>query len=422
MTLLSRGTLMRGAMPTSLGPAGPRQHAAKQTVLTACQAGHGLTTGGTGITWNLNDTTDQFAGTQCVSAVTSGAGGQSWVQRNGFPAIDLTTCDITIWVKVVNNIDQLKRIQVVLTPDGFSTYFQGNGVYEGSWPGVPNRQMREGEWFPLRFNFDALKDVTTAASKTAITGMRITLEDKAAGTPTTVRIGMITYQQRPASLANGVISLTFDDSYASTYSRAVPALAQRGYAGTAYIIKELTGSSPSWMTTANYLEMQTAYGWEIAPHAYTLANHNAGFDVLSPAALDIELRSLKAWMIDNGFNGIDHLAYPLGHHSPGADPVVARYFATARALYDQPTETVQPAVPLRMRSLGMQTGTLAAVQARVDRVAAHGSWLNLVFHDVPATGGTGNQFNITDLNTLLDYIATKGVQVLPVGDVWRAGA
>ena len=56
----------------------------------------------------------------------------------------------------------------------------------------------------------------------------------------------------------------------------------------------------------------------------------------------------------------------------------------------------------------------------LDRCKLSGSWLILTFHEVVAgTAATSNQCSQTDFNSIMDGIASRGIPVLPVGEVLR---
>jgi hypothetical protein len=59
----------------------------------------------------------------------------------------------------------------------------------------------------------------------------------------------------------------------------------------------------------------------------------------------------------------------------------------------------------------------------VDSIIARGGWSGFVFHNIQLSGATGNDYNIADLETVIDYIATKvaagTLRVLPFGEAMR---
>jgi hypothetical protein len=207
-----------------------------------------------------------------------------------------------------------------------------------------------------------------------------------------------------------------------------------GYRGTLYTIVENL-SQPSYLTLPQLQSVQAASGWEVAGHAYYSANHNTKYNALSATVVEDDIRRTRAWMINNGFPG-DSFAYPGGWFSKTTDNVgieglVCKYFASGRGISSADTlEPFPPPMAYRMRSIS-GIGALAGGSARglpANLIAAGGSldrclqgqWLVLTFHDI-VTGSvtTSNQCSQTDFNTIMDAINSRGIPVLPVGDVLK---
>jgi len=411
-----------GSLASASPPAIPRQRQPKPTIWTAFQTGHGWTNGGTGGTWNLNDTSDFRSGSQCVAVVTDGLAGDSWVQLLNSTSRDLSAVDITVWVKVTANLANLKRIRAYLASDNLVNYANGN-IYDGTFPATPSNAIRQGEWFPIRFTYQHVASVAVVGSpvNTAITGLRLLVTDNGGGGGAcTVEIGSVEYTPRPATFPNGVVSLTFDDTKAPAWTIAAPYMAKYGYSGTEYAIVDLVGGGGS-MTLAQLQALESQYGWEVAAHAYTVADHDAGFDTLSAAALESDFALNKLWLLNNGFRGYDHMAYPLGHLAP-TDVQVGKYFSTGRTLYSNPlSESIRPGVPLRLRCYEVTAGiTLANVQTAIDLCVTSGGWLILCFHGIVASGATGSDTTTAIFQGICDYLNGKTCEIKPVGDVWRA--
>lgn len=400
----------------ALAPSLPRQRHPRPTVWTAFQSGHGWTTGGAGATWNLSDSTDPLA-THAASFVSSGSSTMFWIQELNGVARDLSNHDITIWVKVTAGLDNLKSLAVYAASDNLVNYRFGT-IYDGTWPAAPLRAWREGEWYPLRFSVTALAGVTGSPNLAAITGIRIGFADFGTGA-VSMQIGRVEYTARPSGATSGLVSLTFDDSLLDTYTVAAPILARHGMRATSYTIRDRLGE-PGFMSLSQLHDLETKYGWEIAAHADTIANHDAGFTTLSSAVLDAELAALKAFLLKEGFGGADHLAYPRGWHSAAVDAVAARYFATGRTIYDNPVETCRP-VPLRLRSVPVGPATAAATMtAKIDAALAAKGWLIITLHGVVTGTPVANQVSSAWLSTVTDHLASVGAEVIPVGEAWRS--
>lgn len=421
LTAAGSGTYasLTGAVP----PAGvQQQRRGNLTTITAFQSGHGYTSGGSGGTWTLNDTNIAFAGTQCTSVVTAGTGGSPRIRSATLSALDATGKDFVLWVRCPD-VTHLRQIQVTFASSSYSNYRQWN-VVDMVTQGITGQAMRSGEWFQVRFTFDSTSASSAGTQlRTNITDFQLVAIDDNTGNAVTVQFGYFGYYTRSSALSTGAISLSFDDSYADSLTRAAPALAAYGYAATAYTIVDLLSTS-GFMSLADLHTLQEQYGWDVAGHAYTSAAHTSGFTALSASALDTELRNLKAWSLDNGFaRGAGHLAYPGGTLNSTVETSARKFYTTGRQVYSAGpgAETVQPANPMRLRAQQAQTANLATVQSFVDQVAANGTWGLIAMHQIVASGASGSlQMNLADLNTLLAYIAGKSIPVLTCGQVFAA--
>lgn len=417
------GSLLYGA-----GPITPsRQRQPVMTSVTTFQTSHGWTTGGSGGTWNLNDTSDFAIGSQCVSDVTSGTNSAHWVQKMGFTAVDMTTHDLQLWVKV-STVANLSSIKVFATSDSLTNYVQGN-VIDVTYGVSPQGMLRDGEWFPLRFNLSDLTNTTGSPVKTAITGIRLQVADIGSSNTTTVKFGgLFSYPRPTANYPNGVVTFGFDDSFTSHRTFAAPYLAKYGWAGTAYTICDalngsgIAGGSGYGMTLAQLRELRDVYGWELAAHAYTVTNHTTSYPSLSASVLSAEVGQMVNWLQQNGVLTSSHFAYPLGKQSAATDAVVSRYFSTGRTLMALPLEMQQPGSPMRTRAIQVATGGVSTTEAAIDKAYTNGNWLQLVFHDFVTSGATGNQTLQSEFQTIVDYCSSKGIAVAPASDVWRAAA
>lgn len=159
-------------------------------------------------------------------------------------------------------------------------------------------------------------------------------------------------------------------------------------------------------------------GWEVAGHAFTDANHALGLPALSPADRLAELENIKAWMDTNNFQSPAY-AYPLGNHETASETDVAAYFDCGRLAFMQRDTPQAIAQPYAMQSInaGTQTATLAAY---ITRAVAGKGWLNIVIHDIVASGATGNNMTQAAFDTLLTDLAASGIAVRTMGEVIAA--
>lgn len=395
-------------------------------ILTLFQASHGFTNNA-GSTFTANDTADFIAGTQACKIVTGGLGAQANVSRVGMPAFDTT--------------DRYLRIRFKLDDD---TYLAGFNVFLGSsafannykWAvqtsPVGSNFITSGEWVTLTLSWhDAT--VTGTPDRAALTDVRLQVIDNAAGTVTAHYQSVELIPDCKAVFPNGVVSITFDDCWDSVWDYARPRMDLYGYPGSIYTIAEFVGGSGR-LTLAEVLALQDRSGWEIASHAYTDEEHSLTYTGMTAVELANDCKLMKAFAVDNGLNGADGTAYPLGQYGMTADDVsttaiMRQYFAYGRTTHSRTKETVPPADLFRLRALSTISGAAGGVTASSITTASTGelakckanrSWLILVFHKI-TTGTAANttECSQTDFNAIVDAVNSQGIPVHTVSDVLR---
>jgi peptidoglycan/xylan/chitin deacetylase (PgdA/CDA1 family) len=408
----------------SCGAVPPRQPVAAQAVaswVSQLQAGHGFVAGGAAnVADNLNDTTDAALGTQSAVIQTDGAGSPRTLSRTGLPAIDFTNHVPKIWVKV-DNVTRASTLQLVLGDSGFAN------AYRFAFHSTQGQKWTtEGDWVALTISWSpANVSVVGTPNRAAITDVQLRVVDNATGTPVRLHVNGIALVPEPVqTFPHGVVSITFDDNFATMVSAGAPTLAAHNYPATAYIIAELVGK-PGRATLADLQTLQNTRGWEIAAHAHVGANHTARFTNLAPQVLEDDLVDMRAWLIGHGLRGYDHCAYPGGEFTGGTGTNVLalarRYFASCRAIYQGEREMVPPAdaAKLRVFYITNQT-TLAQAKTAVDQAKAHREWIILVFHNLVASPASSTQWGAANFDTLVGHIASTGMPVKTVGAVLAA--
>jgi peptidoglycan/xylan/chitin deacetylase (PgdA/CDA1 family) len=383
------------------------------TAVSTFQTGHGWTVTGTGSTSNVNDTTDFVLGSQSLRGVTAGTAVATSIRRTGLPNVDLTDKAIRVLVKITN-LANMASMQCYAGSAAFANFYV-IPVYN---PG-DGKTIREGEWTWLEFNFNASGLATTGGgtpAKNTITDWQIRWTDDATA-PVTVQVNAVGVVPQPAVFPNGVVSIACDDSYDSQANVLATTMDKYGFAGTAYLICDQIGQ-PGGMTLAQLQTMQDLKGWEIAAHAYAASVHNATFTGVSLGTLEADLRSMKSYLSVNGFGRYDTLAYPLGQANPAVERLVGEYFSLARTVTSTPENTLAPADVMKMRSKSVSNVTTPAqLQTIVDNAYANRNWVIVTFHKLVTTPTVSTEFATASLVTFVDYLATKGIPVRPVGEV-----
>ncbi|MFI9339969.1 polysaccharide deacetylase family protein [Streptomyces sp. NPDC052773] len=402
------------------------------------QPGHGWTASGVSSS-NLNDTSTFVRGTQCATITSNGAGGNGNLSRLGQPSFDLTGKAIRLVLKI-DDIRNVASVNFFVGSSSLANYFKWR-----LWNTTSSTSMiQSGEWVTVTAQW---ADVNAALGSYSIsangvpsvtsgfTDMMFQIIDTAGGTVTAHLQSVEIIPDTTTTFPNGVVSITFDDSWYSVHQYARPAMDQYGYRGTTYSIAESIGQTGR-VSLADLRAVQDLSGWEVAGHSFTAAAHTARYPTLTAQQVDDELRNLKSWLVTNQFTS-DAFAYPGGQFGRTTDGVpvdqlVGRYFATGRSInYLNSTEMFPAAMPKRMRALSSissaisvndpaNVSKLTGPGGALDRCQLNGSWLILTFHQiVTGTPADPTQCSQSDFQAVMAAIAARGIPVLPVGDVIR---
>lgn len=417
-----------------VGTKGPRW-GQPTSVVTHFQASHGWTASNwaTSPAANLNDTAVVIHGTQGVSATTpANAATFPTLTKTGATSVDLTGKMLRVWVKVDSASDP--RNLRLLNLRAAATGGLSAGSYY-SWDLQPTNLtssvnpslcwLPAGQWVPVALG-PADRFTTGTPSLTAIQEWRFAVNDN--GTAVKVYFGGIdVYPAVNTAYPNGVVTLCFDDSYAGQFNIARPILTPFGYQASMFPIVDQVGGGGSY-TLAQLKVLHDDLGWEVAPHASTLANHS-GFGSLTTAQIQADIAASLAWMNANAFRWSGAYAYPLGYFGGGQDAAVAPMVDGARTIDSTlKTETFPLGQQYRLRCPagvgglgGLGITTYTATGGVLDQVHANGGWAPITIHDVSATTSTNvNQISQADLSTLVAAINAKGVAVATFGDVLRS--
>jgi hypothetical protein len=380
------------------------------TLITQFATGHGWTNYTSSAASFTDDTTTNALGTQSVQSVTKTDNTPAQVQGGGY-AVNATGKMVVIWLKV-DGVANLTELNLYAGDASLANSYNWTIADAG---GVAQHVFREGEWMPVVLGF---ADAIAAGSPNRASLNLFRLRSRATtGNAVTVHIGGLGLTDEPNAFPNGVISISCDDSYLSQYVELRKALDVYGWGATAYTIVDRLGVA-GFMTLAQLKDLEQNHNWEVAGHSYTMANHAIGYGNMTDADCEADIRNLKKWLVDNNFRGADHLAYPLGSFTPSTQAVMGKYFSTGRTVTNRLIETIRPSDRMRLRSLSVtNTITLATAKAMVDKVVANKGWGILTFHELVTTPTLGAHWAIADMIALIDYIATKGVPVMPVGEV-----
>ena len=387
-----------------------------QTMIWGGVSGHPYTTtGGTGSTFNVNDTSDFVLGDRSISITTNGTGQNTFVRRLSGTAMDFTNRVPRIWVKVTGKT-RVNDLKLWLGSGGTLA-----NAYQWQWTDSTPYWYAEGEWVAITLPWSEAVTVGTP-NRAALTDVNFQVYDNNTGTGVTVKWGgFASVPDTTALWPNGVVSFTFDDAMDDHYTVAKAYMDKYGYAGTCYPIIDTLGTS-GYMTLAQLKELVARSGWEVGLHAYAAANHNAvgGFPSLSASAQVKDIVQQREFLIANGFPNPANFAYPQGQFDVATCTNLAPWVDSARTT-KAGNETWPPSDRMKMTTLAFSSSTtLATVQAAIDKAKANKEWLILLLHGIVASAPGTNDTTTAIFQGVVDYCNTQGVAVRTVGEVLRA--
>ncbi|MGW1209855.1 polysaccharide deacetylase family protein [Streptomyces sp. NPDC002499] len=422
--------------PPTYAPSGRRPRHRRATWSQQFQSGHGWSGAGTGTaSADVNDTSLFVRGTQSVRVTTTGAGKQSYVRKLGGTSTSLTGKAIRLVFRV-DDVTNLSKLSFYLGSGSLANYFLWQFHSHST---TSTNYVQSGEWVTVHLQW---ADVTSAAgtyslsstgvpsTTTGFTDMSFAVYDNAGG-PVTYHLQTVELIPDTASVfPKGVVSITFDDSHTSVHGLARPVMDAYGFSGTVYNIADAIGTG-SFLTLDQMRSMQNFSGWEMGGHAYATSAHTASYSQLTAQQVDDDLRTLREWMVGNGFSS-EHFAYPHGAFEKTkdgvpVDQIAGRHFTTARSIISETIESFAPAMPYRLKALtgindgsgigGTALSNLTAAGGRLDRCANSGDWLILCLHRVVDGVPTAStELSKTGLNTLMKAISDRGIPVVTVAE------
>lgn len=379
----------------------------RSSTVTIFQTSHGFANNAGGSA-NLNDTTDFIFGSQAISCVTDGAGTAKTIKKTAFTNIDASGSLPVIALKI-NSQTNVAALQLWLGSSNLANYYRWEFKNTATQPWI-----LDGEWAYLVLNWG---DATTGGSpsRATITDAQFRIVDNATGTVTT-HFNLIGFIPEQNLYSHGVVCFSFDDAYESQFTTAKPILDAYGFPATAYVIRDYIGTT-NRLTLDQCKKMRDYSHWDISPHTTTGTVHANRFTSLTSSQLDEEFKDIKRWINENGFDPRT-IAYPGGEFNATVIDRVERHFIGARTVYQKP-ETLPPsrASKIKVGAYLLNSTLTSTITAAIDLAYTNKQMLNIVAHNVITTPVESTDVSTANFQTIVDYVATKGISVRTIGDV-----
>ena len=208
----------------------------------------------------------------------------------------------------------------------------------------------------------------------------------------------------------GMVTLTFDDGYASVYQNAVPMLTDRGIKSTHYIVNNYLNNFSSYMNTNQVLEVNYLEN-EIGGHTHG----HAHLTQLSDADAWDQIYQAKQDLLNLGMTPVNTFAYPFGEYDSRVKQMVKDAgFIGARTVDQGYNYRDTDKYVLKVQH-GDHNTPLATMKSWIDQAKADRSWLIVKIHQVKDDGGFYST-PIATMTGLADYIVDAGIKVVTVDE------
>jgi peptidoglycan/xylan/chitin deacetylase (PgdA/CDA1 family) len=228
--------------------------------------------------------------------------------------------------------------------------------------------------------------------------------------------------QAPQLFKEPLLSVSFDDGWETTFTKAYPMLQQYGIPTTQYVLSGELGAS-------NYLsiqQLQAMYesGHQIACHS---VNH-PDLTTLGPAELNYELKTCQQ-VFSKYFGPIQDFASPYSATDDTTIASIKQYYRSQRNTlgeYQIPTawsmNTPQNFNVYNINAIAIESNTTPAqITALIKYAMAHNYWIILTYHAIDQTNNpTKFGLNIPQMNAQLKAISDSRIRIVTIGQVLNA--
>ncbi len=209
----------------------------------------------------------------------------------------------------------------------------------------------------------------------------------------------------------GMVTLSFDDGWLSTYQNGIPVLNNYGINSTQYIVSGELGNY-GYINSTQMFDMQSQ-GHEIAAHSIT----HADLSTLTNEQITQEVLGSKQDLEALGANTITSFAYPYGTWNENIKSIVglSGYQGARTALVQDGGLNYANQDPFLLKTVSVEVNTpVSEVQQWIAEAVNSNTWLILVFHQIENEGG---QYSTTpqNLESIAGYISSNGIKTVTIG-------
>ncbi|MFH1968329.1 MAG: polysaccharide deacetylase family protein [bacterium] len=214
-----------------------------------------------------------------------------------------------------------------------------------------------------------------------------------------------------STFSQGMVTLSFDDGWLSTYRNGIPVLNSYGIKSTQYIFTDALGTA-GYITSAQMLDMQNQ-GHEIGAHSKT----HSDLTTLTDAQLTDEILGSKQTLEALGANTITSFAYPFGEWNENIKNILGQsgYQGARTAMLQDGGFNYANQDPFLLKTVSVEIDTsVTEIQQWILEAINNRTWLILVYHQIENSGG---QYSTTpqNLRSVANYISANNVKTVTIG-------
>lgn len=166
------------------------------------------------------------------------------------------------------------------------------------------------------------------------------------------------HRERTGGFPLNAVVLTFDDGYLSTFTEALPVLADHSFTATVFLVSSLVGLPAAEALARNPDFDRDLMDWrqatELQQTGFEIGSHTVSHPDLTrlePAARERELANARSQLEQALQSPVESLAYPYGRLDPAVRDAAARHYR--RACTTRLARQGQATDPLRIDRIDM---------------------------------------------------------------------
>ena len=214
----------------------------------------------------------------------------------------------------------------------------------------------------------------------------------------------------PGAFTEGMVTLSFDDSWLSQYTNALPILQTAGIKGTFYLTTQpLQEGWTDFMTPANVLDIATK-GHEIADHTVT----HPHMPLLTAAQINTEIFSSRTYLQNLTGKSVTTIAYPYGEFNATVKSLVQKAGYTAARGVEEDALNTGASDKFNLKSSCVLKSTpFSVIKAAIDAAKANKQWYIPCFHEIRTLN---DEYSLTtaQFQQIVNYVKSSGIKVVTV--------